>query len=197
VPVSYVVLDGKIAFWADNVSQKMVNLQSDGRVSVVVDDGVDFQELRGVQVTGTASLHDDAATNERIADLFARKAPEEHRDAATLDAALDSVHLAERRRGFDPHAALSFVLGVEAELQQCIGVLAANHDDVAAAAAIATAGSAARDELLPAEGKATVTAVAGLYENSDFINKHRKAAGVHFCRRLIGTFRRVKRWPGC
>ncbi len=82
VPMSCVVLDGDIAFWADNVSQKMVNLLNDPRLSVVVDDGVDFQELRGVQVTGTASLHDDAATNERIADLFAAKAPEEHRDAA-------------------------------------------------------------------------------------------------------------------
>ena len=82
VPMSYVILDGEIAFWADNISQKMVNLQNDQRVSIVVDDGVDFQELRGVQVTGTATLHEDAETNERIADLFAIKAPEEHRDAA-------------------------------------------------------------------------------------------------------------------
>ena len=82
VPVAYVVLDGEIAFWADNVSQKMVNLQNDQRVSVVVDDGVDFQELRGVQLTGTVTLHDDAETNERIADLFAGKAPEEHREMA-------------------------------------------------------------------------------------------------------------------
>jgi PPOX class probable F420-dependent enzyme len=82
VPMSYVLLDGELAFWADNVSQKMVNLRSDPRVSVVVDDGVDFQELRGVQLTGTATLHPDAATNERIADQFALKAPEEHRDAA-------------------------------------------------------------------------------------------------------------------
>lgn len=82
VPMSYVLLDGEIAFWADNISQKMVNLQNDRRISVVVDDGVDFQELRGVQVTGTATLHDDAPTNERIADQFALKAPEEHREAA-------------------------------------------------------------------------------------------------------------------
>ena len=82
VPMAYVILDGEIAFWADNISQKMVNLQNDQRVSIVVDDGVDFQELRGVQVTGTATLHDDAETNERIADLFALKAPEEHRDGA-------------------------------------------------------------------------------------------------------------------
>lgn len=82
VPVSYVVLDGRVAFWADNDSQKMVNLRRDPRVAVVVDDGVDFQELRGVHLAGTAALHDDADTNGRIADLFAAKAPEEHREAA-------------------------------------------------------------------------------------------------------------------
>ena len=82
VPMSYVVLDGNIVFWADNVSQKMVNLRRDPRVALVVDDGVDFQELRGVHLTGTATLHDDAATNERIAELFAAKAPEEHREGA-------------------------------------------------------------------------------------------------------------------
>jgi nitroimidazol reductase NimA-like FMN-containing flavoprotein (pyridoxamine 5'-phosphate oxidase superfamily) len=82
VPISYVVLDGKIAFWADNVSQKMVNLQRDPRVAVVVDDGADFQELRGVHLAGRARLHDDPETNERIAELFAAKAPDEHRDAA-------------------------------------------------------------------------------------------------------------------
>ena len=82
VPISYVVLDGDVAFWADNVSQKMRNLRRDPRVAAVIDDGNDFQELRGVHLSGTASLHDDADTNERIADLFAAKAPEEHRDAA-------------------------------------------------------------------------------------------------------------------
>jgi PPOX class probable F420-dependent enzyme len=82
VPMSYVVLDGKITFWADNASQKMVNLQRDPRVSVIVDDGLEFQDLRGVQVTGTATLHGDDETNGRVADLFALMAPEEHREAA-------------------------------------------------------------------------------------------------------------------
>jgi len=82
VPVTYVVLDGQITFWADNDSLKMVNLRRDPRVAAVVDDGVDFQELRGVEVTGTAELRDDEVTNDRVADLFAAKAPEEHRLAA-------------------------------------------------------------------------------------------------------------------
>src|SRR5688572_9143204 len=78
VPITYVVLDAKVAFWADNVSQKMVNLRRDPRVAAVVDTGVDFQELQGVQLLGTAELRDDEDTNSRVADLFALKAPEEH-----------------------------------------------------------------------------------------------------------------------
>jgi nitroimidazol reductase NimA-like FMN-containing flavoprotein (pyridoxamine 5'-phosphate oxidase superfamily) len=79
VPMSYAVLDGDITFWADNLSQKMKNLQRDQRVSVIIDDGVDFQELRGVLVQGTAELTTDMAVSERVADAFAGKAPEEHR----------------------------------------------------------------------------------------------------------------------
>ena len=100
------------------------------------------------------------------------------------------------------------VFGVEAELQQGVGVLAAHQDDVAAAAAIAAAGAAARDVLLPAEGEAAVAAVAGLYENSDFVDKHRKAAGTLKPAGLgkaagqpvpaaRSTERRVMRLPGC
>src|ERR1035437_1494582 len=82
-------------------------------------------------------------------------------------------------------SAFRLVFGVEAELEQGVGVLAAHHDDVAAAAAIAAAGAAPRDVLLPAEGEATVAAIAGLHENSYFIYEHRKAAGVLCCRRPV------------
>lgn len=82
VPISYVVLDGRLAFWGDNVSQKLVNLQRDPRIAAVVDTGVDFQELQGVELVGTADLRNDEDTNGRIADLFASKAPVEHREGA-------------------------------------------------------------------------------------------------------------------
>ena len=80
-------------------------------------------------------------------------------------------------------AALGLVLGVETELEQGIGVLAAHQGDIAAAAAIAAAGTAARDVLLPPEGQAAVAAIACFYEDSDFINKHRKAAEMLATRR--------------
>lgn len=82
VPISYVVLDGDLTFWADNDSQKVVNLRRDPRVAAVVDDGLDFQELRGVQVAGTAELSVERELSDRVADLFAAMAPEEHREGA-------------------------------------------------------------------------------------------------------------------
>jgi hypothetical protein len=80
-------------------------------------------------------------------------------------------------------AALGFVLGVETELEQGIGVLAAHEGDIAATAAIAAAGTASRNVLLPPEGQAAIAAVACFYKDSDFINKHRKAAGMLATRR--------------
>ncbi len=52
----YVVRDGKIAFWTYGRSQKIVNLERDPRVSALVEDGVDYFELRGVSITGRAEI---------------------------------------------------------------------------------------------------------------------------------------------
>ena len=49
----YVVRDGRIAFWTYGRSQKIRNLERDPRVSCLVEDGVDYFELRGVSITGT------------------------------------------------------------------------------------------------------------------------------------------------
>ncbi len=52
----YVVRDGKIAFWTYGRSQKIRNLERDPRVTALVEDGVDYFELRGVSITGTAEI---------------------------------------------------------------------------------------------------------------------------------------------
>ncbi len=46
------------------------------------------------------------------------------------------------------------------------------HEDVSTAAAIAAGRTAARNILLTPEGKATIATVAGLYQDSRFVNKH-------------------------
>ena len=69
-------------------------------------------------------------------------------------------------------AALAFVLGVEAEVDEGVVALGGDHEDVAAVAAVAAGGAAAGDELLPAEGHAAIAAVAGFDANFCFIDKH-------------------------
>ena len=52
----YVVEDGRIAFWTYARSQKVRNLERDPRVSCLVEDGLDYFELRGVSVRGRAEI---------------------------------------------------------------------------------------------------------------------------------------------
>ena len=52
----YVVRDGRIVFWTYGRSQKIRNLERDPRVSALVEDGVDYFELRGVSITGRAEI---------------------------------------------------------------------------------------------------------------------------------------------
>jgi PPOX class probable F420-dependent enzyme len=52
----YVVRDGKLAFWTYGKSQKIRNLERDPRITCLVEDGEDYFELRGVSITGKATL---------------------------------------------------------------------------------------------------------------------------------------------
>ena len=73
-------------------------------------------------------------------------------------------------------SALGVVFGIEAEVDERVVALAGFHEDVAALAAVAAGGSAARDKLLAAEGHAAIAAVAGLDSNFRFIDEHRKSS---------------------
>jgi PPOX class probable F420-dependent enzyme len=59
VTMYYAVIDGRIAFWTYGKSQKVLNLRRDPRITVLVEDGKEYGELRGVQITGRAELSDD------------------------------------------------------------------------------------------------------------------------------------------
>lgn len=55
----YVLVDGKIVFWTYGSSQKVRNLRRDPRVTCLVEDGVDYFELRGVSIAGKVRLVED------------------------------------------------------------------------------------------------------------------------------------------
>ena len=82
---------GQIAFWTYTQSQKVLNLRRDPRLSCLVEEGTRYDELRGVQIRGRATLNDDPAVvldlgyrlraryntspNERDPATVARQAP--------------------------------------------------------------------------------------------------------------------------
>jgi PPOX class probable F420-dependent enzyme len=55
----FAVVDGDIVFETYTRSQKIVNLRRDPRIAVLLEDGVAYNELRGVSINGRAELHAD------------------------------------------------------------------------------------------------------------------------------------------
>jgi len=85
VPMSYVMVDGRLTLWTDPRSRKVVNLRRDPRLTCLVEDGDHFPVFRAVQLSGRADVSDDADTSLRVGlALFARSTPitEEVRAAA-------------------------------------------------------------------------------------------------------------------
>lgn len=58
-PMWYVVDDGSVVFRSFTKSQKIVNLHRDQRLTVLLEDGERYEELRGVMIRGTARLVTD------------------------------------------------------------------------------------------------------------------------------------------
>jgi len=65
VPLSYVLVDGRMTFWTDPRSRKVANLRRDDRLSCLVEAGTHFAEFRAVQLNGRAELGQDPATSLR------------------------------------------------------------------------------------------------------------------------------------
>jgi len=70
MPVYYAMVDGKINFWTYTKSQKIKNLERDPRLTVMVEDGDSYGELRGVQINGCARLSTDPAALLQIGELL-------------------------------------------------------------------------------------------------------------------------------
>ncbi len=62
MPLWFGIDEGKIVLETFTKSQKIVNLERDPRISVLLEDGEDYNELRGVSIKGRATLirdHDE------------------------------------------------------------------------------------------------------------------------------------------
>lgn len=58
-PMWYVIRDGKIVFRSFTKSQKIVNLRRNPKLSVLLETGEGYAELRGAMIRGTATLVED------------------------------------------------------------------------------------------------------------------------------------------
>lgn len=66
VAMWYAVLDGEIWFETKAKSQKAVNLRRDPTITVMIEDGLSYDTLRGVSIDGQAEIYDDPETNLRV-----------------------------------------------------------------------------------------------------------------------------------
>jgi PPOX class probable F420-dependent enzyme len=62
VAMWYAVIDGQICFETKAKSQKAVNLRRDDRITVLIEDGQTYDQLRGVSLEGRGVLLDDPET---------------------------------------------------------------------------------------------------------------------------------------
>lgn len=76
MPLWYVVRDGELWSWTYAKSQKARNLERDERVTLQVEAGEAYHELRGAMIRARAEIHRDVETVAAFgAELFARYAP--------------------------------------------------------------------------------------------------------------------------
>ena len=59
VPMWYSIIDGLIHMHTYRSSQKIINLQRDPRGSVLIEDGIEYDKLRGVFMRGRYDVIDD------------------------------------------------------------------------------------------------------------------------------------------
>jgi PPOX class probable F420-dependent enzyme len=93
VAMWYVLLDGQPAFWTFAKSQKVMNIRRDPKITGLVESGEAYNELRGVELVGTARLIEDY---ESIRDLGIRVSTKY--TGAPSDAALPFIEKQAQKR---------------------------------------------------------------------------------------------------
>jgi PPOX class probable F420-dependent enzyme len=82
VPLWFAIDDGEIILETFSKSQKIKNLERDDRISVLLEDGGSYPELKGVSIRGRAELiRDHDRVHEMHLDIIMRNQPGIERDA--------------------------------------------------------------------------------------------------------------------
>ncbi|CAI8393959.1 MAG: Uncharacterised protein [Acidimicrobiales bacterium AG-410-I20] len=73
----FAVVDGLIVFETYTSSQKVVNLERDPRITVLLEDGLEYNNLRGVMIKGTSRLVSEPSEVKKVArEVIKRNQPE-------------------------------------------------------------------------------------------------------------------------
>jgi general stress protein 26 len=73
VTMFHAVVDGKIAFWTYRTSQKARNIERDPRVTCLLEGGVDYFELHGALIYGTAEVVTEPERVRRLGSAIVRR----------------------------------------------------------------------------------------------------------------------------
>jgi PPOX class probable F420-dependent enzyme len=95
VAMWYVMIDGRPTFWTFGKSQKVVNLRRDPKISALVETGDSYNELRGVEIEGTARLIEDY---EAVLDIGKRVAEKYNGPEGTSELALPFLEKQAHKR---------------------------------------------------------------------------------------------------
>ncbi|MCY3632039.1 MAG: pyridoxamine 5'-phosphate oxidase family protein [bacterium] len=88
----FAVVDGDIVFETYTKSQKIKNLERDNRIALLMEDGLEYEKLRGVAINGYAELHTDPEVVHRYAlEVMDRNNPDIDREM--LSKAAESMAL--------------------------------------------------------------------------------------------------------
>lgn len=87
VAMWYVIVDGKIHFTTFGKSQKVINLRRDPKISVMLESGKGYAELRGLVIEGTGTILEDTPFTAKVMGMVGQKyngipAPTETPEAA-------------------------------------------------------------------------------------------------------------------
>jgi general stress protein 26 len=91
----YALVEGDIVFWTFAKSQKIANLRRDAKIAGLVEAGDSYEELRGVEIVGTAKLIEDYETALEIGRTVAKRY---NGDVATSPQAVEFLAQQARKR---------------------------------------------------------------------------------------------------
>ncbi len=95
VAMWFVVMDGKVTFWTFGKSQKVLNLRRNPKITGLVESGESYDQLKGLELVGTAELIEDYDTILSIGKAVGLKY---NGEGAISDAALPFLEAQAKKR---------------------------------------------------------------------------------------------------